>query len=1274
MKKRIVSLLLAVFMLLAAMNLPLLAAPATAKATSDLSATMYVDTTYAVRGTTVDIAVRITENPGIAGAEFTASFHDALTLVKAQSGDVFRDLQFTPQGTLSNPCHFVWDSENSEATETGEILILSFLVSEDAPADELLYVDLSYSYGNVYDENEVDITIDITNGGVRVIDYIPGDVNGDEVINTKDVRALRRYIAGGYGEVINVSAADVNSDGSLNTKDVRALRRYLAGGYGVELLPSLPSCEHSLTATAAQNPTCTEDGHSAYWYCTLCGNYFADAAGTITVTLAGIHRPATGHTYNTSGICSVCGHVSTDTPDDTSSRGLAFTSYGDGTCYVSGIGTCTDAKLIIPSTSPSGDRVVAIGANAFDSCFKLTSVVIPDGVYNIGNYAFAACCNMMEITIPDGVTGIGRYAFYDCDSLREIVIPDSVTSIGSRAFYWCSSLKQIVIPDGVQAINEGTFLLCYALTDIYIPSSVTYIGGSAFGSCYSLTNIYYDSSISEWESIQKSNDWDDETPTYTIYCTDGSMEKVEKAVTHLSFDELRINDTMDSLFMPGTSKNWSHTATIDSAVTSLKYWGWIGIMGEIGVFGYQIDDGDIIYDESFTHETEEAVFEAAAGTGADTASRMLINIDLSNTDGEHTIRTYYKNPDGQETLLSEFVVNRTSAPSYTVTFQDWDGTIIRVQIVWHGTAASAPEAPHRDGYYFTGWSVDISCVTEDLIAVAQYEKISSPVDPNPDAVRPSDAGLIQYNIDHKTADNRTADLVGWIGFDQPIDLIGYAVDDSSITWNKSGINYSPEEGVKRYAGEYAVRFEWQASLSGYSYGDHTVTYYILLADQTIVRFYSMDVTIINTDTLDELTYDFDSAVEDDLSTLFEFTLGLESYKCDYTSAPYVMNGINQLTLRTDGSYIMTLSNLKTENGHAAVLLRGIPKPDFGDPNYYGHDGNNTEDNLSVGCAGIYVGIVTIDGSPVLRINVKGNENGLAVPHIYLVPMNSYDLIITDDNHVVTFREGSTVLATVTLTGDADGYATQAVVALADGTTETLDQIAVAASVLSDIGFIARSVDLTFDALTLKGWSGEDMPEVPETHIVTFRDWDNTVLQTLTVQHGTAATAPAAPTREGYIFIGWDTAFDAVTGDLTVTALYEKIASTNPTFEIATVQAAAGQSGVAVTIAVKNNPGIASMNLVVSYAEGLTLTDIAYNTSIGGMFQQPQTKDSPVILNWFNGTADSTGDWVFATLTFDVAADASGECAITLQYDPNNVYDITETNIAFDVVAGKIVIS
>ena len=57
-------------------------------------------------------------------------------------------------------------------------------------------------------------------------------------------------------------------------------------------------------------------------------------------------------------------------------------------------------------------------------------------------------------------------------------------------------------------------------------------------------------------------------------------------------------------------------------------------------------------------------------------------------------------------------------------------------------------------------------------------------------------------------------------------------------------------------------------------------------------------------------------------------------------------------------------------------------------------------------------------------------------------------------------------------------------------------------------------------------------------LVTFVDWDGTMLSSVSVAPGEAATAPADPTREGYTFIGWDKDFSAVTDHMTVTAQYQ----------------------------------------------------------------------------------------------------------------------------------------
>ena len=64
----------------------------------------------------------------------------------------------------------------------------------------------------------------------------------------------------------------------------------------------------------------------------------------------------------------------------------------------------------------------------------------------------------------------------------------------------------------------------------------------------------------------------------------------------------------------------------------------------------------------------------------------------------------------------------------------------------------------------------------------------------------------------------------------------------------------------------------------------------------------------------------------------------------------------------------------------------------------------------------------------------------------------------------------------------------------------------------------------------------------KTWAVTFYNANNEVISEQTVDNGTAASEPDAETRntEGYVFKGWDKAFDNVTADTAVQGVYTKL--------------------------------------------------------------------------------------------------------------------------------------
>ncbi len=216
----------------------------------------------------------------------------------------------------------------------------------------------------------------------------------------------------------------------------------------------------------------------------------------------------------------------------------------------------------------------SVSKHAFDGCFDLTRLHLPDSLQELGMYAFANCglsevritkslgeeysdmislayqnnpvkrfvvdkqnehyiavdgvlfsarkkelvcypwANLnIDYTIPEGTTRVMGFAFDGCVNLREVTIPESLVVINNRAFYGCESLQSIDLPPSVEEISDYAFYGCIRLREVRLPKYLERIGRYAFGACYKLQEIEIPANV----KVLGENIFEDTPLTTLIY-------------------------------------------------------------------------------------------------------------------------------------------------------------------------------------------------------------------------------------------------------------------------------------------------------------------------------------------------------------------------------------------------------------------------------------------------------------------------------------------------------------------------------------------------------------------------------------------------------------------------------------------------------------------------------------------------------------------------------------------------------------------------------------
>lgn len=129
----------------------------------------------------------------------------------------------------------------------------------------------------------------------------------------------------------------------------------------------------------------------------------------------------------------------------------------------------------------------------------------------------------------------------------------------------------------------------------------------------------------------------------------------------------------------------------------------------------------------------------------------------------------------------------------------------------------------------------------------------------------------------------------------------------------------------------------------------------------------------------------------------------------------------------------------------------------------------------------------------------------------------------------------------------------------------------------------------------------------------------------------------------------------------------------PSLIVSNVSAKNG-STLELMVSLKNNPGIASVKINISYnSEVFTLSNVKNGEALDdSSFNFSDDFSAEPYSVYWNGASDNYNDGVLATFTFQVSNNAqSGIYPITLSYDSDSAFDCDLNDVEFSIIDGSV---
>ncbi|MBO5337816.1 MAG: leucine-rich repeat protein [Lachnospiraceae bacterium] len=395
-------------------------------------------------------------------------------------------------------------------------------------------------------------------------------------------------------------------------------------------------------------------------------------------------------------------------------------------------------------------------AYTFSGCTALEAINITGGNSALADYAFADVDTdevagaedngglFTTVNMSDGGSSIGSYAFANNPNLKNVTLSAAVSDMGVRPFKNCPELETVDFSGGPYFTTENAII--YSLENGAKDGIVQCLESRG------VKNTGVSVQASESEGVTKM--WDEAF----MDCVEvGSIDLSASKIERIPANAFNNTESLYSAILPVGCKSITKDAFYDSNVR------YVDIPSSVTFIDPQAFNTEDYLNSEGKYKTIE--FYCEEGSAAETyaneyESVMITDKPISTTfkvifwgkdmssildEQDVLIGTDAKAPDAPEIegyrftgwlpnytaiskdmdIIAQYEKIDSTENQVTVTFLDWDDTVLKEDKVTPGKDAQPPLPPSREGYQFTGWRPAFTAVTQDTTVYAQYEKIDS---------------------------------------------------------------------------------------------------------------------------------------------------------------------------------------------------------------------------------------------------------------------------------------------------------------------------------------------------------------------------------------------------------------------------------------------------------------------------------------------------------------------------------------------------------------------